>query len=383
MFNLSNRAILLIAFIFIVILLPHNSIIEGNENGSGVDHSDVPFYQVPGMNTPGSNTTCPVEMPHNTCDLPPEVNSAADACKAINLKKQQIKQNLGIGKEILDATPMGMIDNLVDAFKGKTDVDQDLVTLVNSAKTSLSEQDNESRCDQVSSSVDENILNIDGATCMANFIKSLKDSGIDPNVAAQIAANKLSTTAHLTNITQEVKDNKKQECHINSVMAALGSQGSSLASSALQSSLQDLKGVGEIKANTSSCTGIDDKQSACSFMKSTQCCNQTTNSVKRNAMDVACASAFIDGGTQSIDSADTKSCDLSNSQNVKNDQQSDTNVSGSQTSKQHQTYNAMAYIAAIIGGIVCLIILIAAAYFYMQSKGGGGGGGMPMPPVPV
>lgn len=380
MFNLSNRAILLIAFIFIVILLPHNSIIEGNENGSGVDHSDVPFYQVPDSTTPGSNTTCPVEMPHNTCDLPPKVNSAVDACKAINLKKQQVKQYLGIGKELLDATPMGMIDNLVDAFKGKTDVDDDLVNLVNSAKKSLSQQDNVSMCNQSTAALNQNIIEIDGGKCMSDFVESLTKSGVDPNVAGTIAANKLSTKVVMKNVTQDVKDKHKQECHINSVMKALQSQGSSLASSALQSSLQDLKGVGEIKANTSSCTGIDDSQSACSFMKSTQCCNNTSNAVNENTINVACATAFMDGDKQNVTTADTKSCDLANSLNTDGDQKSDTNVSGAQTSDQHQTYNAMAYIAATIGGIVCLIILIAAAYFYMQKKGGGG---TPMPPVPV
>lgn len=415
MFNISNRLILFSVFIILILLYVPNNIIEGDnhdeeadDSASGVDENasgevetlvskgnkdTESFYDIPEFSTPGSNVTCPVDIPDNTCELPPDVDSARDACKAIETKKQEVKQQLEsdriVGDEITKAlSPLTLLNNIADSFDGRQDVNNDIVSLIKSVKKTLSEQQSEQRCDNMSNSINENIANFNNADCVANLSAKLMQSGFDQDHASELASKILDKPVHVTNVTQTVKDTKIEECEMNSVMSAIQNQGSSLASSALQSAIQDLKGVGHIKSDADACSGIDEEQSACSFMKSTQCCNNTSNSLNRNILDAGCANAIIDNLDQSINSVDTKACDLSNQMSGGGEQDTNASETNDQESDETQTYNTALYVGGAIGCVVLLIILGVVGYIFLQSKGGGGGmpGSMPpgsMPPVPV
>ena len=417
MFNISNRLILFSVFIILILLYVPNNIIEGDnhdeeagDSASGVDENasgegegegegggetlvsqgnkdTESFYDIPEFSTPGSNVTCPVDIPDNTCELPPNVNSAVDACKAIETKKQEVKQQLEsdriVGDQITKAlSPLTLLNNIADSFDGRQDVNNDVVSLIKSVKKTLSEQQSEQRCDNMSNSINENIANFNTGDCVANLAARLMQSGFDQDHASELASKVLDKPVHATNITQTVKDTKKEECEMNSVMSAIQNQGSSLASSALQSAMQDLKGVGHIKSDADACSGIDEEQSACSFMKSTQCCNNTQNSLNRNILDAGCANAIIDNLDQNIDSVDTKACDLSNQMSGGGEQDTNASETNDQESDESQTYNTALYVGGAIGCVVLLIILGVVGYFVIQSKTGGGGG-MPIPPSPV
>ena len=105
-----------------------------------------------------------------------------------------------------------------------------------------------------------------------------------------------------------------QACQINAAQTALQEQDYSLDNEALQSVLSDLEGSGSINTSSDVCNSVDVSQTACSYVKSSQCCSNILNSRKQNVLNLECAHGKIDEINQAQDTADVQQCALTNSQ---------------------------------------------------------------------
>ena len=132
-----------------------------------------------------------------------------------------------------------------------------------------------------------------------------------------------------------------------------------------------IEGAGTISTNTDSCNAIDNTQNACSYIKSTLCCNAVTNAMTKNILDIGCAYVDIKDPGQSVDTSSIQSCDLSNSQECQQEQTTEVKQKSTQKSKASVSGSPAMIIAAVVFGIIALF------FIYKKLKGKS-----PPPPLP-
>ena len=175
---------------------------------------------------------------------------------------------------------MGAISNIGEVIAGKSETENSLSTIISNTSNTINAQENETSCNNTINEVDVNLIEIDGGECKTNYARGLVEMGVSPDKKLELSAT-LNTDANITGFSQDIKGKAEQSCNITATSNAFQGQGSSIDQAAIQSALSDIEGAGTISTNTDSCNAIDNTQNACSYIKSTLCCNAVTNAMKK------------------------------------------------------------------------------------------------------
>ena len=107
-------AIIFLILIVVNIFMPRIEGLDGDDSGgddsgssnSFSDGSGVDMYKVPGSNNPvTSECDSPEALNEDVCDFPPNINSAADACRSYTRKKAEMKAISDSMDSIASMTP--------------------------------------------------------------------------------------------------------------------------------------------------------------------------------------------------------------------------------------------------------------------------------------
>lgn len=194
---------------------------------------------------------------------------------------QQVKNRYDEMEKMVDAledwSPAGILKAL--GAQNKTDVD--IKNMINNLQESLQNIDVQGVCKNKISSIQSNIL--DNTEC----VTALKDN---PQ-ALKILLDKIG---NISNITMENKNTNIQQCVISTYIQALNKQEANIDNSALIQIMQKASGLlsnNESKLNQ--CQFVSNRNTACTYVKSTSCCFNDNSNVQENILKCVGANNVI------------------------------------------------------------------------------------------
>ena len=235
--------------------------------------------------------------------------------------------------------------NLNNVFKTK--IDQSSITDINQ------------KCIDKSKNQYTNSLNIKACTpesmglSEANFTILAKDNRVGPFVSG---------------VNQSIQNKSTFECALDGYIQSVKDGKSAIDKSAIDSVLNDLKGMGSIKINNEGCNEQTVNLNTCEYLSQQQCCASVKQEKMQNALDVGSCFAHVEDINQSIEIESSSACgnEAGTFKEHIETLEEDDKTKNKNTNKQSPNY--LAYIVGGIVAVVCVIALIKGAKMYMDAK---------------
>lgn len=200
--------------------------------------------------------------------------SAAEACRKISSRAEEIEAEYGGVSEIMKNVPFVSLFNPNNYKAGDTSSKDTMRNIINS---SISQEDitkiaNE--CKPISTSVQRNVINIDLSGC-----KYCENNPCEVSV---------------TNVTQENIDIVEQTCMMETAIEALMKNTKSIDSQALAQTLQKTKDLlsGKAESSKDNCNVLNSSMSSKSYLESISACAQAASVDQENKIDAGCAASI-------------------------------------------------------------------------------------------
>jgi len=223
--------------------------------------------------------------------------------------------------------------------------------------------DHESACSNSVGGLNLNEINISAhnADCQVRMIDAL-----GPEIYAGLVRDgSLDPVIDVSNIDQTIQNKNKATCVMNSMQKSHSDQMSSVDNTALQESIQDMEGGGNINSDQGKCTEINTSQSACEYVKDKQCCMNSVTESRENLLSVGDCFSHVHDINQLIDTENDLTCASSDYQFQDTGQGTVVKDVETQRAKQAVTPNYAIY----IGGAI-VAVLLGLAGMYLLYKGG-------------
>ena len=176
-------------------------------------------------------------------------------------------------------------------------------------------------------------------------------------------------------VDQSIENKSRFECALDGFVKSVKDKKSTLEKSAIDSVMNDLKGLGSIKVNKEGCNEQTVNKNTCEYLSQQQCCASVKKDAMENALDVGSCFAQVEDINQSIQIETASACGqeavtLAGSRDILNDK------SGTEDNDiSDQAPNTTAYVVAgIIALIVLLIIILYIKNRYGSSPSSSYGG---------
>ena len=233
-----------------------------------------------------------------TCPASIKDKSARSACEQINRDAAWAAAHAKTGKDFLTS--------VIDACGSRSESLQTAVNILKVNMSTLTQTDQESRCENV---VNQNQLNL------------IEVKGIPPECLVGLSPEvkeKLITNSYVSDITQMNSADALNTCKINVALEALSQMDASIDTLTIQEAINKAKGLMSGSSSSQmSCNEIPVEMSACKYISQTQCCANDINQTQQNIIrsKEGCGS-FIKNIVQSNKASAVNDCVLQASSSV-------------------------------------------------------------------
>lgn len=293
----------------------------------------------------------------------------------VKLKALDTKGAQGFMKSIGEATknvadgilPWGVVKALVtnpdggSILGGSEDVSKNLNTIFRTNINESSITDINQKCIDTSKNQYTNSLKIQACTpesmglSEANFTILAKDNRVGPFVSG---------------VNQSIQNKSKFECALDGYIKTAKSGKTAVERTAIDSVMNDLKGMGSVNVNNEGCNEQTMNKNTCEYLSQQQCCASVKQEKMQNALDVGSCFAHVEDINQSIEIQSSSACGNAAGTMKEHIETLDENDKTENTTTNKQSPNYLAYIIGGIVSVVCIIAAIKGAQMYMQARSG-------------
>ena len=308
---------------------------------------------------------------------PPE-DSAQNACTALQVRKAEIAARLEQARIELkdDPTILGtvqnmwdnstgpgeILNNIVDTAGGSAAAKQVLADVLNVDISSLNFQSHSAQCNNLVTSVNTNELRItsDNENCSPDRISErINEAG---GSFKEPQAHEPSGGIDVSDISQTITGENKSSCILDSMISSNIGQTSTIDNNAMMSAVQNMTGGGKIDSSPNACVDIDITQSACSYIKDKQCCQNEILTTRSNILEIGgeCPNIRAKNINQMVDVTNIEECSTSDTANIDNTQTQTTKVNPDSSSDESISFNIMLYAGIFLS--LCFVAWLAKEY---------------------
>ena len=345
----------------------------------------------------GGSTTCSdgSAAPHNPCDNPSKMSdivgtggeppTAQNACTAIETRKAEIAAQIevarlnaqrdpsfyGAASQMWDnSTGSGEIMNsLISAAGGDEQSKEFMATVMNIDASVIQMSDHEAECSNSVGGLNLNEIVVDAHndTCQVRMINAL---GAD-TWAGLVSTGALDPTIDVSNVDQTIQNKNNSTCIMDSMISTHSDQMTSVDNVALQESMQDMTGGGQVQSDMSKCTEINTDNSVCEYIKDKQCCMNSVTESRENLLSVGDCFSHVHDINQLIDTENNLTCQSSDYEFQDAEQTTNVTDEEGQTNRQTMAPNYMMYaVIALIAIAVLVGLYFGAKFLFNKSPAG-------------
>ena len=331
-------------------------------------------------------------QPHNPCDNPSKMSdivgtggeppTAQNACTAIETRKAEIAAQVevarlnaqrdpsfyGAASQMWDnSTGSGEIMNsLISAAGGDEQSKEFMATVMNINASVLQMSDHEAACSNSVGGLNLNEIVVDAHndTCQVRMINAL---GAD-TWAGLVSTGALDPTIDVSNVDQTIQNKNNSTCIMDSMISTHSDQMTSVDNVAIQESMQDMTGGGQVQSDMSKCTEINTDNSVCEYIKDKQCCMNSVTESRENLLSVGDCFSHVHDINQLIDTENNLSCQSSDYEFQGAEQTTNVTDEEGQTNRQTMAPNYMMYAVIALIAIAALVGLYFGAKFIFNKS---------------
>ena len=334
---------------------------------------------------------------HNPCADPSKISdivgpdgqsasaTAENACTAIETRKAEIAGKVeearlnaqrdpsfyGAVSQMWDnSTGSGEIMNsLISAAGGDAKSKQFMATVMNIDASVIQMSDHESACSNSVGGLNLNEIVVDAQNdeCQLRMIDAL---GAD-TWAGLVATGALDPTIDVSNVNQTIQNKNNSTCIMDSMIQTHSDQMTSVDNVALQESMQDMTGGGQVQSDMSKCTEVNTDNSVCEYIKDKQCCMNSITESRENLLSVGDCFSHVHDIDQLIDTENNLSCQSSDYEFQDTVQTTNVTDEEGQTNEQTVSPNYMMYVVIALIAIAVLVGLYFGAKFLFNKSPAG------------
>jgi hypothetical protein len=140
---------------------------------------------------------------------------------------------------------------------------------------------------------------------------------------------------------------------------------------ALQESMQDMTGGGQVESDMSKCTEVNTDNSVCEYIKDKQCCMNSVTESRENLLSVGDCFSHVHDINQLIDTENNLTCASSDYEFQDTVQTTNVTDEEGQTNRQTMAPNYMMYaVIALIAIAVLVGLYFGAKFLFNKSPAG-------------
>jgi hypothetical protein len=367
-------------------------------NTDNIQPGNLPVIGGGGGGGGGGSTTCEdgsAAQPTNPCDDPSKMSdivgaggespTAENACTAIETRKAEIAAKVeearlnaqinpsfyGAVSQMWDNTTGSgeIMNSLISAAGGDQESKQFMATVMNIDASVIQMSDHEAACSNSVGGLNLNEIVVDAhnADCQTRMIDAL---GAD-TWAGLVSTGALDPTIDVSNVDQTIQNKNNATCIMDSMIQAHSDQMTSVDNVALQESMQDMTGGGQVQSDMSKCTEINTNNSVCEYIKDKQCCMNSVTESRENLLSVGDCFSHVHDINQLIDTENNLTCASSDYEFQDTVQTTNVIDEEGQTNKQTTTPNYMMYVVIALIAIAVLVGLYFGAKFLFNKSPAG------------
>lgn len=282
-------------------------------------------------------------------DTMPE--SAAEACRKISSKAEEIEAHYGGAANLLKNIPLASLFNPNNYRSGDNTSSDMGRNIINSTMTQEDITKINNECEQLASSIQTNTLDIDFRGCDLCLL--------DPRLCS----------VSMTNVTQENISNAKQLCQLQTAIDILMQNKNSIDAHALAKTFQKAQDLlsGSNTSKKENCNIINSSMTSKSYLESISKCAQDIKNEQKNIINAKCAASIdLVNIVQRNKSEQLQDCIIGAT--VDKTLQAEQDIEVKAAAESEQTTQGVSILASAGSSIVSCICSVAVAFVLVSYK---------------
>lgn len=261
------------------------------------------------------------------------------------------------------ANPMAAV---IDAVTSSAKSDQ---TLINNMGLTIDTESLMSQMGKCDNQIYTNQINsISGV--QPKCIKAWRVAGFTPAQIREASAGSMSNIRQSNDIPYTVSD-----CRVAQMLSSLSKMDASIDNMALQDVLNKASGLlAKSSSDQYTCNSLNQKMSACKYIRQSQCCNNMINASQQNILDKGCATGKWSRINQSNRASQYASCNMTTQSNVSDVIATAIVNSTTQSGENSSSGITPMFLLALLGVMLGILLLFSGVTrTFLQPRVMGGG----------